>query len=799
MVTLRSIATALTGAALFAQSSLGHSFKRNPLNYVSLIDDAFINTPSRRVHSHSNFDLTFTIHNGNQKIRLALNPNHDIIHDDFAVTHLRPDGTVREIERVPRTEHKVYKGDAFIERPGHQGWSKAGWARITIHKDGENPAFDGAFRVDGDHHNIQSTRRYMRLRGEQDPIVEAPGNGKDSMIVWRDSDIRDSADALDDRTELKRDISPESLCGADSLGFNSQINLSTQSPNSLQAMDLRSLFGRQASNTPALNLANSIGSLDGCPSTRKVALVGIATDCTYWKNFNSSAEIRKSVIDMVNKASELYESTFKISLGIQNLTVSDKTCPGSPEPATPWNLDCSDSFNITDRLNSFSEWRGQSKDTNAYWTLLTRCSTGSAVGLAWTGQLCREGAESNQAANEKVASANVVVGTDTEWQIFAHESGHTFGAFHDCTNDTCGTEETCCPLAKDKCDAAGKFIMSPKTGKGITQFSPCSIGNICSGLKVNKVRGNCLTDNKNIKTITGSQCGNGIVESGEDCDCGGEQGCQGNKCCDPKTCKFTSGSVCDPSNEDCCSQECKFASSGTVCRPSTGVCDPEEVCTGDRASCPEDQHKGDGDSCGDGLNCASGQCTSRDMQCRAMSSSLRGINTTKACPGSGCMLTCTSDDMDFGQCFTLNQNFIDGTACGGGGKCANGACKGASTIKEIGNWIEEHKNIFIPVVSVIGGLILIAILASVLASIRRRIRRRKLAKKMQNWPSYSGQDGGSPPRQRGSHQQWHSSSRGGHYTGSQGQYDYSYPPPPPPPMEQVNQPWGPRQRSARYA
>lgn len=766
-----------------------------------MIDDASIDTPSRRAHSHSQFHLTFTIRSGNQKIRLALHPNHDVVHDDFAVTHLAPDGTVREIERVPRTEHKVYKGDAFIERSGQRGWSKAGWARIMIHRDGAKPTFSGAFGVDGDHHHVQSAHRYLKLRGQDDPPVDVPGDAKEFMVVWRDSDLIDPAEVHDGRTELKRSLASDSLCGADSLDFNSHVDLSMQSPRPLQAMDLRSLFGRQIGDSrgggnPALDLVSSIGSLDGCPSTRKVALVGIATDCTYWKSFDTRADIRKNVIDMVNKASQVYESTFKISLGIQNLTVSDRQCPGSPAPATPWNVDCSNQVNITDRLNSFSEWRGQSRDSNAYWTLLTKCPTDSAVGLAWRGQLCREGVEAREAGSEKVASANVVVGTDNEWQIFVHESGHTFGAFHDCTRATCGTRDTCCPLGATTCDAEGRFIMNPTTSKGISHFSPCSIGNICSGLKRKMVKGGCLTDNKNVKTITGSQCGNGIVETGEDCDCGGEQGCRDNRCCDAKTCKFTRGSVCDPFNEDCCSRECKFASSGTVCRASTGECDPDETCTGDRASCPEDTHKDDGASCGDGLNCASGQCTSRDLQCRALSNGLLGLNSTKACPGSSCMLSCTSDDMGPGQCFTDNQNFLDGTLCGGGGKCVNGLCKGASTIKEIGNWIQEHKAIFVPVVAVVGGLVVIAILTSAVASVRRRVRRRKLARKMQNWSGYAGPGGAQPPRQPGPRPPW----RGEFYSGPPEQPGYSYPPPPPPPPEaqQAMQPWG-RQRSVRYA
>ena len=782
---------------------------------MSLIDDVVIKTPSHRVHSQSKFDLTFALHNGRQKIRLALNPNHDLIHDDFAITYLAADGTVREVEKVARTEHRVYRGDAFIERPGHEGWSKAGWARIMVHRDGERPIFDGAFRIDGDNHHIQTGDQYQKLRGVEDPVINSPQDPEELMVVWRDSDV---VDFSDDHNELKRrNIVDESLCNADTLDFNNRFRDEAQSPNFLRAVEFRSLFGRQSiddgGGAAGMNLVNSIGSVDGCPTTRKVALVGIATDCTYWEGFNSEADLRKNVVSMVNKASEVYESTFKVSLGIQNLTVSDKACPGAPSTLTPWNVGCGKA-SITDRLNTFSKWRGRFQDNNAYWTLLTKCATDSAVGLAWRGQLCRSGSGDNPGANgnnETVAATNVVVRTDTEWQIFAHETGHTFGAVHDCTPGACPVnpaKQSCCPLSKSSCDAGGKFIMNPSTASGITQFSACSIGNICSGLKANMVKGSCLTDNKNVQTITGSQCGNGIVEAGEDCDCGGEAGCKDNKCCDPKTCKFASGAVCDSSNEDCCTGECKFASNGTVCRASTGVCDIAEVCPGDRASCPEDKHKTDGDSCGNNLNCASGQCTSRDLQCRSMTSSLSGANNTKACPDSGCLLACQSPDMSPGQCITFNQNFLDGTSCGSGGKCSNGSCEGTSTLKEIGQWIQDHKPIFIPVVGVVGGLILIAILSCIVSSIRKRRRRRKLAKgpEMQSWPSsYNGQqtqEQGQWNQQR----QWPESSGAivsNHPMPAPDHYNNPYPPPPgpypPPPGPDESGRWMNRQRSMRYA
>lgn len=763
------------------------------------------------------------MHNGQQKVRLALEPNHDVLHEDFSITHLNEDGSIREVIRVPRSEDKVYRGSAFIERQGIQGWSKAGWARVSIHQDGEAPIFDGAFRIDGDNHHILPRAEYQSMKDERDPVVES---AKDEvMVVWRDSDVMDN----DGRTELKRGIAESSKCNADTLEFNSRFQHQDDERGlSFRSMNFGSLFGRQIDDGGAsgtgLNLLNSIGSTAGCPTTKKVALVGIATDCNYFTAFNSTAAVKKQIISNVNKASEVYESTFKISLAIKNLTVIDRGCTGTTPANAPWNVKCSDDVTINDRLNTFSKWRGESKDENAYWTLFTTCATQTAVGLAWRGMLCRAGAGDNKDGsgnNETVAATNVVVKADTEWQIFAHETGHTFGAVHDCVAQTCptsGSSQACCPLSKDQCDAGGKYIMNPSTGQGINAFSPCSIGNICSGLKSNMIKGNCLTDNKNVQTDLdiGSQCGNGIVESGEDCDCGGTEGCKGNKCCDPKTCKFTTGSTCDPSNEDCCTNECKFASSGTVCRPSTGQCDIEETCPGNKAQCPEDKHKDDGDSCGSGLQCASGQCTSRDLQCQHMANSLTGRNNTQACPDTQCMLACTSPDLPSNQCVTYNQYFVDGTNCGAGGHCSNGNCQGSSTIKEVGQWIDNHKAIFIPIVSVVGLLVVIAILSCITSSIRRRMYKRRMKKKQaqpqmnNSWSSspYSGeQPQQEQQQQRGGqqrpwNQQQHTESSGALFNDHQpppqqsGFYD---PPPmyPPPPAANPDGRWG-NQRTMRY-
>lgn len=709
-----------------------HSNKRNPVSDITLISGPVIKAPKHRIHASSSFDLTFSL--GDKPIRLALEPNHDILHDDFAVTYIGTDGEVRETETILRSTHKVFRGRAYVKKS--TGWTHAGWARITMHKDGKEPLFEGAFRLHGDSHHIQTVAHWKKTRHEDDPSIEVE-DAKNTMVVYRDSDIK-SSKSLDG--ELKKRTVDDLKCDSESLEFNAHYDVEMRKreleERSMASINTRHLFGRQSidndiGDDAGANYIPDIGSTEGCPSTRKVALVGIATDCTYWEDFDEDREeLRRNVIDLVNRASALYEDTFSISLGIRNLTVIDQSCNEAQSESAPWNLACSDSVTLNDRLNLFSQWRGSHSDSNAYWTLLTTCNTDSAVGLAWRGQLCREGASDatdSRGRNETIAATNVVVRTSAEWQIFAHETGHTFGAVHDCTEDACPVSQSsqdCCPLSADSCDANGQFIMNPSTGENIEDFSPCSVGNICSGLSRN-VDGECLTDNRNVGTITGSQCGNGIVEEGEDCDCGGADDCQENNCCNPETCEFRDGAQCDPTNEDCCTDQCAFASSGTTCRASTGDCDPEERCPGDSGSCPSDEHLDDGESCGDGLSCASGQCTSRNTQCRAMLGNGNDDNEDiTACGGDTCMLSCESPSYD-GQCAVYNQNFLDGTSCGGGGRCDNGVCNGSSTWGRIQEWFRNNQNIAIPVGCVIGGLLLLAISCCIWSSCRKRRRARK--------------------------------------------------------------------------
>ena len=673
---------------LVACTAIATSVARNPLERLGEISDPSIDTQSHRITAFSHFDLSFTAYH--QRIKLSLEPNHDILSPAPEVRYLDADGEVVRTEPIDRLAHKVFKGEAWSRNPDGS-WSRVGWARITVHQDGVHPLFEGAFTVHRDHHHIQLARNYRQTKHRLDPWGE--DREDEHMVIFRDSDIA-AEDPM--KTELKErglnQFGGDWACQADRLEFN----MDPQHPifmglggkgeaddDTWGRMTFGNLFGKRqidastgAGNSGGVNLVSTIGSTAGCPNTRKIALVGVAYDCSYAGTFNSTSSANANVIAQMNTASSLYESTFNITLGLANLTSNDANCPASAPTSAQWNVPCSNNVDLQDRLNLFSQWRSEKQDNNSHWTLLTDCNTGSEIGLAWLGQACIVGTTNRNSSSgaQTVAGTNVVARTTTEWQVIAHETGHTFGAVHDCTSQTCSdgtsTAQQCCPLSSTTCDAGEKYIMNPSTAQGITNFSPCSVGNICSAMGSGSVKTSCLTDNKGVELSTGPVCGNGIVEAGEQCDCGGTAGCGNDTCCDPTTCKFTNGSVCDDANDQCCNN-CQLAPAGQICRPSTGVCDPQEVCPGNSSTCPPDQTAPNGQNCGNGLACASGQCTSRDQQCKTLMGSYTSGNDTYACDSVDCTLSCASPQFGPGVCYGLQQNFLDGTPCGGGGQCVN--------------------------------------------------------------------------------------------------------------------------------
>lgn len=437
-------------------------------------------------------------------------PNHEILSNSASVQFLRQDGTMSPIEPIQRSRHFVFKGNSFVRETAGNQWRDVGTARISIREHEDRRLFEGTFTIDNDRFHVQIDSTFRKTQNSNHALHYNPG--KPFLVAWRDSD----AHMLEPRgNERRGEASDELRCGLDKPSNAVRRYLSRSPGRELMEGTAIKLQERQRFGG---DLTDTIGSTAGCPSSRLIALLGIATDCSYTADFSSTDEVQAHVVAHINAASQVYEDTFNISLVIQNLTISDSDCPSSSSSQSDWNLPCSANSDTRDRLSRFSQWRGELSDDNALWTLLSGCRTSSTVGISWLGEVCRQGSSSFQESGttQTSSSTNIVLRNSQEWQVIAHEIGHSFGASHDCTAETCsdGTSgsQGCCPLSASTCNANGQYIMNPAAVSGVTSFSPCTIGAVCSAIGRGWINTSCLRDNNEVTVITGPSCPNGTTE-----------------------------------------------------------------------------------------------------------------------------------------------------------------------------------------------------------------------------------------------------------------------------------------------
>lgn len=187
---------------------------------------------------------------------------------------------------------------------------------------------------------------------------------------------------------------------------------------------------------------------------------------------------------------------------------------------------------------------------------------------------------------------------------FAHEVGHNFGSPHD-SGMECTPGESKNLGQKEN----GNYIMYARATSGDklnnNKFSICSIRNISQVLE--KKRNNCFVESGQ------PICGNGLVEQGEQCDCGYSDQCK-DECCydanqpEDKKCKLKPGKNCSPSQGPCCTAQCDFKSRTDKCRNDSD-CAKEGMCNGVSALCPVSEPKENFTVCNRNTQvCIKGQC-----------------------------------------------------------------------------------------------------------------------------------------------------------------------------------------------
>ncbi|XP_028269685.1 zinc metalloproteinase-disintegrin-like brevilysin H2a [Parambassis ranga] len=315
-----------------------------------------------------------------------------------------------------------------------------------------------------------------------------------------------------------------------------------------------------------------------------IELFLVADNRAYEKMKRDQTALRKRMFEIVNFVNMVYKplKTFIALVGLEIWSSSDLISVTPPAGAN---------------LNAFMSWRNselmpRKNHDNAH--LISGIDfEGATVGLAFIGTLCSgHSVGVVQDHNDRAIAVGATL---------AHEMGHNLGMDHDDSSSCACTGESC--------------IMAAALSWNIPRsFSSCSSNNYEKYLTERSP--SCLLNKPDYRGLVApAVCGNGFVESGEQCDCGTVAECT-NPCCNATTCTLTEGSQC--AEGECC-DNCKISPRSRECRRKQDDCDLAEYCDGKSATCPEDVFAVNGLLCDKGRGyCYDGKCPQRSNQCIKM-------------------------------------------------------------------------------------------------------------------------------------------------------------------------------------
>jgi len=363
-------------------------------------------------------------------VHLLVNPSTRFFHPDAKINYVNADGVTTRTERLLPTDWKLYTGDvirpSWVERSweferlgyGRNKEAVIGRAAIMVHEAGFGGVrWEGTFDIGGEQYHVLTRENYEAVKSDNDVEVADLEGG---MVVFSDRDMVH---------EKRSDTPSGSTCGHDKLAYN----MNPYHPSRVRRDLPPRLLPRGddiGGNKPDSNYIDSIGSTAGCPTENKIVFMGVMLDCTYVDKFGSPDAARTNLLSKWNMVSDLYLQTFKITLGIIELTVMDSTCTKNGANMD-WNVACETKTSLDTRLGYFSQWRGAKGDDGAgLWHLMTACTSDTEVGVAWLGAICQTDVK-HQDDGSYVSGTGVSSATPTEWNVIAHEIGHGFGAIHD--------------------------------------------------------------------------------------------------------------------------------------------------------------------------------------------------------------------------------------------------------------------------------------------------------------------------------------------------------------------------------